>query len=202
MRSPMTNVVFRYTLVLLYVLGLGSCATNTTHYNNVSEFNCTRDKSGTIIPGTPSIRLTTTYCNDYIFKHDSMRKAIALFASEYAEAFGMEELEVWELLRGLTIELSVIPKTVRNVYDIDGNFFKKDVPITGLAISKDIIWVEIRTPQIWSSSLAHELVHIIIWRTQGVHADPDHEGTQFSGWTQKHTQFLKRFENMLMDLEI
>ena len=71
-----------------------------------------------------------------------------------------------------------------------------------MSISKDIIWVEIKTPQIWSSSLAHELVHIIIWRTKRVHADPDHEGTQFSGWTPEHTQFLERFELRLLDLEL
>lgn len=198
----MASTKLRYILILAYVVSLGSCATNKTHHNNVSEFNCTRDPVGSIIPGTPGIRVTTTYCSDYVFTHDAMRKAISMFVSDYADSFQMEELEVWELLRGLTIELSAIPKTVSNIYDINGNFLKEEVPVAGLALSKDVIWVEIKTPQIWSSSLAHELVHIIIWRTQGVHADPDHEGDAYSGWTQKHTEFLKNFRIKLLDLEI
>ena len=114
----------------------------------------------------------------------------------------MNELEVWELLRGLQIEVSAIPRAVANVYDVNGNLFKEDVPVSGLAISPNKIWVEVKTSQIWPTSLAHELVHIIIWRSQGVHADPDHEGSQFSGWTKKHTKFLDALRQELMDLEI
>ena len=109
---------------------------------------------------------------------------------------------MWSLISNLSIEVSVLPRTVDGVFDVKGNFLKKDVLVSGLALNPNLIWVEVKTSQIWSSSLAHELVHIIIWRTQGVHGDPDHEGRQFSGWTSKHTDFLKKFKLKLIDLEI
>jgi len=168
----------------------------------VVEFDCTKVRSVKTIPGTPGIKLTASRCRDYVFTKEKTRRAITLFVSRYAHEFSINELEVWELLRGLHVEVSSIPRAVANVYDIDGNLFKQDVPVSGLAISPNKIWVEVKTSQIWATSLAHELVHIIIWRSQGVHADPDHEGPQFSGWSQKHTKFLKQLRQELMDLEI
>ena len=198
----MKNLKLRYILLFFYVIGLGSCATHKSHHTSVSEFNCTRDRIGSLVPGTPNIRVTTTYCNDYVFEQEAMSRAISMFVEEYSETFGMEEMHVWSLLRGLTIELSAIPRTVKNVYSVEGKFLSHDVPVTGLAVSPHLIWVEIKTSQVWSSSLAHELVHIIIWRTQKVHGDPDHEGQEYSGWSKEHTEFLQRFKLKLMDLEI
>ena len=127
--------------------------------------------------------------------------AISLFVENYAEEFNMTNQKVWSLLTSLNIELSAIPRTVSGAYSINGKYISS-VPVSGLAISKDYIWVEIRTSQIWSSSLAHELIHIIIWRTNQVHGDPDHEGPLFSGWSKEHTIFLKRFNRELLELEI
>ena len=79
----------------------------------------------------------------------------------------------------------------------------KDAAVTGLALTPTNIWVEIKTSQIWSSSLAHELVHIIIWKQNaGIHADPDHEGSEYSGWSKQHTSFIKSFNKMLLEKEI
>lgn len=192
----------KYLLALLLLLPIRGCVSNTTGHSSVVEFDCTKSRRLTTIPGTPGITLTSSRCKDYVFTKEKARRAITLFVSRYAYEFSMNELEVWELLRGLQIEVSAIPRAVANVYDVNGNLFKEDVPVSGLAISPNKIWVEVKTSQIWPTSLAHELVHIIIWRSQGVHADPDHEGSQFSGWTKKHTKFLDALRQELMDLEI
>ena len=192
----------KYLLTLLLLLPIRGCVSNNTGHNSVMEIDCTKSRSLITIPGTPGIQMSASRCKDYVFTKEKARRAITLFVSRYAYEFNMHELEVWELLRGLQIEVSAIPRAVANVYDVNGNLFKENVPVSGLAFSPNRIWVEVKTSQIWPTSLAHELVHIIIWRSQGVHADPDHEGSQFSGWTKKHTKFLKSLRQELMDLEI
>ena len=79
---------------------------------------------------------------------------------------------------------------------------QKNVPVNGLALDKDNIWVEIKTSKIYHSALIHELVHIMIWRDNIIHGDPDHEGEKFSGWTEAHTRVIKTVNNKLLDLDI
>ena len=194
---------FRYILLFLFVLTLGrGCASQSPSLSSITKTTCEQKylKQSRVLPGTPGIRVITA-CGDYTFTDEKLRTALMLFVQEYASDFGVQEKEVWASLTSLNIELSAIPRTVSGAYDINGNPVK-DVYVTGLALSKDYIWVEIKTSQIWSSSLAHELVHIIIWRANQVHGDPDHEGGEFSGWTQQHTRFIKSFNLHLLDLEI
>ncbi len=125
-----------------------------------------------------------------------------MFVEDYSVEFGISEPKIWEMLSGLEIEVSAIPRVVSGAYDVKGNPVK-DVYVTGLALSPSHIWVEVKTSQIWSSSLAHELVHVIIWKqNEGVHGDPDHEGTKFSGWKARHTSFIKFFNRRLLDKDI
>ena len=190
------------TWVTLVSTSFTSCAGKQGAEVSIEKTSCLSSRSFTTIKGTPGITMSTSNCEDYRFKEEKIRKAIMLFVEDYSEEFNIPELEVWSLISNLSIEVSVLPRTVDGVFDVKGNFLKKDVLVSGLALNPNLIWVEVKTSQIWSSSLAHELVHIIIWRTQGVHGDPDHEGKQFSGWTSKHTDFLKRFKLRLIDLEI
>ena len=151
------------------------------------------------IPGTPNIRIKASRCDDYTFKAKQVSTVLHLFVAEYSRAFNISELILWDYLSGLEIEVSAIPKIVSSAFDVKGNPVK-NVPVSGLAISPQKIWVEIKTGQIWTSSLAHELVHIIIWnKNAGIHADPDHEGDQFSGWSSAHTKFIKNFNQTLLD---
>lgn len=194
---------FRYILLLLIVMTTGrGCASHTPSRTSIATTTCDNPYTKHIrnLPGTPNIRVETS-CGDYTFTDKKLVLAISMFVQEYSREFNMDEKDVWKLLSSLRIELSAIPRTVSGVYDINGNPIV-DAYVTGLALSKDHIWVEIKTSQIWSSSLAHELVHIIIWRSNQIHGDPDHEGPEFSGWTPKHTQFIKRFNLDLLDLEI
>ena len=187
--------------ILAIALPMRGCK-NEVIVPSISEFDCKQQPLEYRVPATPGITMRTTNCKDYIFEPDKLSKAINLFVERYADHFEMSEGEVWGHLKSLSIEVSVIPKVVVNVYDINGKFLKKETYVTGLATSKYSIWVEIKTSQIWSSSLAHELVHIVIWRINGVHGDPDHEGGKFSGWTKEHTRFIKLFNLELMDLDI
>lgn len=192
-----------FCLILAMLLSTASsCGSSANTQNSVEKITCVHNRKPIDIPGTPGIRMTSSRCEDYVFKPDALSKAIVIFAEAYSSEFDMPVTKVWTLLKNLKIEVSIIPRTVSRVYDINGNFSATEVPVSGLAFSKDLIWVEVRTSQIWSSSLVHELVHIMIWRSQGVHGDPDHEGSAFSGWSKQHTKFVKTVKNMLMDQEI
>ena len=187
-------------LILLFLPGSTSC-TSSIDKSSVVKFDCRDNMHGQVIPGTPNIKLLVSSCDDYIFKEQQMLNALEIFVKIYAENFSITELEVWKKISSLSIEVSALPKTVSSAFDIKGNLIN-NVPVSGLAISKDLIWVEIRTKNIWSSSLVHELVHIIIWRNQIHHGDPDHEGKEYSGWSQKHSQLIKEVNNRLLDLDI
>lgn len=168
----------------------------------VVEVDCTKTVVGKKVPGTPNITTLSSLCKDYQFNHKSLKLALDIFVQEYANAYNKTENEVWNLISGLKIEVSAIPREVEAAYDVNGKYLKGKVPVNGLALDKDHIWVEIKTTQIWSSSLVHELIHIIIWRQNIVHGDPDHEGKEFSGWTKKHTKLIKQINEVLLDAEI
>lgn len=188
-------------ILVLLILPIRGCKNEITS-PSIIEYDCRRDVDETLIPGTPGIKIKASRCVDYLFKPDKMSTAINLFVKNYAYEFGLSESEVWNLLADLVIEVSIIPKTVVNVYSIDGKFLTEKTPVSGLAYSKKLIWVEIKTNQIWSSSLVHELVHIAIWRSNGVHGDPDHEGPKFSGWNSRHTKLIKDVNFELLELDI
>ena len=152
------------------------------------------------IPGSITVK---SYCNDYSFTKDSLTQSLEIFVSEYSNTFSIDPAILWSYLHGLTIELSIIPRVVEAAYSEDGKLLQGEVPVSGLALGPKHIWVEIKTSQIWSSSLVHELVHAIVWnQNMGIHGDPDHEGDKFSGWTKKHSDLIKRVNNILLDAEI
>ncbi len=191
------HVIF---LILLFIPGSTSCVSGARN-SSVKEFNCLKMKQGKIVPGTPGIKMVASSCKDYIFKEEKLYQALAVFVEGYSEEFGVSIPKTWELLRDLKIEVGIIPKVVSAAFDINGKPVK-DVPVSGLALSKDWIWVEINTKNIWPTSLSHELIHAIIWRQQVAHGDPDHEGSQFSGWSEKHTKFIKKINRVMFDLDL
>ena len=192
------------TLLFLFLLAPanGCSGISSTAASSVEEYSCTAKTRMSRIPSTPHITLSTSRCEDYVFKKEKLSQAINLFVLEYSESFDIDKDLVWAMLHRLHIEVSAIPRTVDLAYDTHGKLVKNPA-VSGLALSPKHIWVEIKTSQIWSTSLAHELVHVIIWTSNfGIHGDPDHEGDQFSGWTPKHTQFIREFNKILLDYEI
>jgi hypothetical protein len=191
----------KYALLFFVILTAGrGCMMHTADLSSVTKFDCLNQKQGRIVPGTPNIRILA-HCDDYTFTDAKLTKALTLFIQHYSEEFDVPHKKMWSLLKSLKIELSVIPRSVESAFNIRGKPVT-NVPVSGLALSKDHIWVEIKTKQIWSSSLTHELIHIIIWRSNQVHGDPDHEGSEYSGWSKKHTKFIKQFNKLLLELEI
>ena len=201
-----SNKIFKYIYFILPISFIlipttNGCMSGVSKYN-VVEVDCRKNSVIEKVPNTPGIVTRTSFCNDYMFEKNALSLAIKLFVKEYADYFEIKEEDVWNSLSGLEIEVSVIPKTVHAAYDVNGKFLKGDVPVNGLALSKHHIWVEAKTSQIWSSALVHELVHVIIWRKNKVHGDPDHEGKEFSGWSKDHTSFIKEMNNILLEMDI
>ena len=193
--------LFQFFILTLFLFIPNGCYNTETSVSSVNPFDCRVNPLVQYVPETPGIQMRASRCSDYIFDPQKLSEAYEIFVREYADHFDVEYTKAWSLLSGLTIEVSSIPRTVPFAYDTKGELLQNP-PVNGLALSKDLIWVEVRTSQIWSSSLVHEFMHIIIWRDNIVHGDPDHEGNQFSGWTPEHTAFIKKLNNMLMDLEI
>lgn len=181
------------------ILPTNSCVRND-NISNVVKNECRNKIVLNKIPGAIKVK---SFCGDYSFKNEPLTQAIEIFVNEYSESFDIDPDTIWAYLHGLTIELSLIPRMVDAAYSVDGKYLHGEVPVSGLAYSPKHIWVEIKTSQVWSSSLIHELVHIVVWnKNAGIHGDPDHEGSQFSGWTSKHTELIKRVNNILLDAEI
>ena len=191
-------------LVLLTVgmlIPSNGCGGNNS--SSIKKFNCRSSKMlYQTVPGTPNILLRTTNCDDYTFDKNKISKVIHHFVEDYSRVFGIPEETLWRYFTDLEIEVSAIPRVVGAAFDVKGNPVK-DAPVTGLALTPKKIWVEVKTSQIWSSSLIHELVHIVIWnQNMGIHADPDHEGKEFSGWTKGHTTFIRILNRYLFDQDI
>ena len=191
-----------FLIIATIVLFPGAKGCHHPNKTSVIEFDCTKSSLFQELPGTPGIKMFSSSCHDYLFDKLSLKKALEIFVKNYSIEFQTSELDTWKLLKNLKIEVGILPKTVRAAYDVNGKLLEGNVPVSGLALSQDHIWVEIKTNQIWSSSLVHELIHVIIWRNNVVHADPDHEGKNFSGWTKKHTQLIKKINQILLDAEI
>lgn len=175
-----------------------------TYYANTGSITksiCTSKPARYIVDTETNIKSVSTWCEDYMFKSEKLRDALDYFVIGYSEEFGVDEHKVWDLLANLVIETSVMPREVKNVYDIRGKF-KKSSPVAGLALNPNWIWVEVNTKFICESAFIHEIVHIILWRTQKVHGDPDHEGEEYSGWTRAHTDLIKRVNEDLCRLDI
>ena len=189
-------------LVILTIPGSNGCI-NTAYVNNIVETDCRSFQYPIKIEGTPNISMFPSNCKDFLFEPKVVSEVFFLFVQEYSKKFEVSEQYVWLRLQDLKIELSIIPRTVEAAYDNNGNYLKGEVPVTGLALSPYHVWVEVKTSQVWSSSLVHELVHIIIWRENlNIHGDPDHEGNQFSGWEKKHTELIEDLRLTLMDLNL
>lgn len=194
--------LLKFLVISLIILFPGSNACYYQAHTSVTEVDCAKSALFQKIPGTPDIVTFTSHCKDYRFDIRSMKTALDIFSREYALEFGIAEHEAMALLGGLKIEVSAIPRSVQAAYSVEGELLQGGVPVNGLALDKDSIWVEVKTSSISHSALIHELIHIIIWRQNIVHGDPDHEGKQFSGWSSKHTKLIKRVNSILLDAGI
>ena len=199
MKELLKLIKFLAPVFIIGLIILSPSCVNVGKFSSVQEFNCMSPGAKIEhIPGTPGILIAPTNCQDYTYIKEKVSSALFIFVEEYSRNFEVSQKHVWSMLAGLKIEVSIHGRKVDAAYDVSGNLLK-DVDVTGLAISKKHIWVEINTKQINTSALVHELIHTMIWNEQGVHADPDHEGKNYSGWTKKHTRLMKDINVLLMD---
>jgi len=182
---------------MLILVIIPSCRSQLS--GSVIASSCYSHPTSFYINDNFTINTVTTSCNDYKFDPKKLHDILDYFVIEYSSEFSVNEHDVWDLLSGLTIETSVLPREEKNIYSVDGKLLKTS-PVSGLALSKDWIWVELKTKFACHSSLVHELVHIMIWRKQKIHGDPDHEGEEYVGWTKKHTEMIDRLNVKLCDL--
>lgn len=194
------RTTFSFCLFTALMLIPSGCFYSSHNIANIVKVDCSKLQNKIQIPNVPSVTISSSYCEDYLFKPEVVGHAIKIFVKDFSQEFDVEEHVLWSYLSGLEIEVSIFPRQVDAAYDAKGNYLSGEVHVSGLALSPKRIWVEIKTSQIWSSSLVHELVHIIIWnQNQGVHGDPDHEGTGFSGWKLEHTKFIERLNFRFQD---
>ena len=201
-RNMRSFFVLSLTAIFLLIPSSNGCVMSSYNKSSIIKVDCNNIDSPSMRK-LPSSIVVKAECDDYTYKSEALSKVIEMFVSEYSETFDIDPAIIWSYFHGLKIEISIIPKVVKAAYSLEGKLLMGDVPVSGLALSPKHIWVEIKTKQIWPSSLVHELVHIIIWNQNlGIHADPDHEGEQFSGWTEQHTKFIKNLNLHLLDLGI
>jgi|TARA_R110000824_G_scaffold169788_1_gene346956 hypothetical protein len=127
--------------------------------------------------------------------------AMIFFYYEWRKTFGDVTGEVESALRELMVEWSTARKTA-SAYDIGGVYIK-DASVSGLAISKSVIWVKVRPGKlICNTSLVHELVHIAIWSHKKTGGDADHLGPKYTGWSVDHSMLIQKVNNQLCGLGI
>lgn len=189
----------RLILTLLFAVLMITPSCSIQNKGSVIKGNCETKPSSYYIDDNFNVNTITTSCEDYMFDPEKLHDVLDYFVIEYSNEFEVSEHIIWSLLSNLTIETSALPRQVKNVYSVDGKLLEIS-PVAGLAITKDWIWVEIKTKFACHSALVHELVHIILWRTNKIHGDPDHEGKVYSGWTEKHTKLIDKVNSRLCDI--
>tara|TARA_Y100001973_G_scaffold106477_1_gene184639 strand:+ start:3746 stop:4351 length:606 start_codon:yes stop_codon:yes gene_type:complete len=128
--------------------------------------------------------------------------AIDVFYKKWKREFGDPNDKVLKTLNGLMIEWGRKKKPIiGGAFDMNGDPIKGTA--RGLTLMPGYIWVwENQYKRIAATALVHELVHTALWAQNGYHGDPDHEGSEFEGWTPAHTKFIREINILLAGLDI
>ena len=127
--------------------------------------------------------------------------AMIVFYHHWVRSFGDNDLKIKNALENLMIEWSTKKKKLKTGYNLQGEKIE-NANVIGLTQTKSYIWVwEGYGHKISESSLMHELVHVSLRAING-HGDRDHEGYQYNGWTEKHTQMINEAKEALRSFNI
>ena len=138
--------------------------------------------------------------NSWPSKND-VSVAMKIFYREWKKSFGDPDRKVYEALNKLMIEWHDPRERKILGYSMDGKMLRGRV--RGTALSPTYITIrKTAYKRIASTSLVHELVHVALWNSGNILGDPDHEGMKYSGWTRKHTIFIKNLNNLLANIDI
>ena len=135
-------------------------------------------------------------------KASNVSFVVDLFYKKWKERFGDQGGKVLKTLNNLMIEWDSKKKPILGLA-FDGNGQPIEGEARGLTLLPGYLWLwENRYDRIAATALVHELVHSAIWAGNGRHGDPDHEGSDFAGWTTEHTKFIREINNLLARLDI
>lgn len=135
-------------------------------------------------------------------KAQNVAFVVELFYKEWNLRFGDKNRRVLKAFNNLMIEWGRKKKPILGAaFDVGGQPIVGEA--RGLTLMPGYIWLwENKYERIAATALVHELVHSAIWASNGVHGDPDHEGSDFAGWTKEHTKLIREINNLLARLDI
>jgi len=127
--------------------------------------------------------------------------AMFIFYHQWLEYFYDHDSAVKDMLQRVMIQWSTKKRIGKRGFNINGEPFRNH-KILGVVISENIIWVwQGYHHRISESALIHELVHLAL-RAKNGHADADHEGSKYAGWTPLHTNMISETKQMLRAFEL
>lgn len=167
------------------------------------------NNSFTAIPGYANAAQTNSTCDHFDPNETSL--AMFLFYLHYTREFGDEQLLVSRWLHNLTVVWTdQIIELNGTGYRVDGTRGRSNTAL-GLTTSQGTL-IKVYTrrrisltdrKRIWKTSFIHELLHVAInAENNGEHGDPDHEGPKWSGWTNRHTDFIHKMNMVLRKIDL
>jgi len=163
----------------------------------------------TDIPGYGNAAQSNHTCDHFDPNETSL--AMFLFYLHYTEEFGDDNHLVAKYLHNLTvIWTDQIIEMAGAGYRVDGRRSKTNTAFGVTMSHGGLIKVYTRRPvsltdkkRIWKTSFVHELLHVAInAKNGGQHGDPDHEGSQWEGWTNRHTDFIHKTNMVLRKVDL
>lgn len=137
----------------------------------------------------------------HLYDRNEIAWALTLFYRRWEKEFGDPDKKILGMVNDVMINWGMETKTVPRAYNLDGVLLKNPTVI-GLAISPTILWSYVGdTGYVSDTSFVHELVHLSLWSVNG-HADADHEGDKYDGWTSRHTSFVHELNSLLRTFNI
>jgi len=163
----------------------------------------------TDIPGYANAAQSNSTCDHFDPNETSL--AMFLFYVHYKEDFGDEYQLVAKWMHNLTVVWTDQKIEMSGTgYRVDGTRGTARTAY-GLTTSQGRlikVFTRRRTSltdkkKIWKTSLVHELLHVAInAENNGRHGDPDHEGSKWSGWTKRHTDFIHKMNMVLKKVDL
>jgi hypothetical protein len=206
MRSISLLIITFFLTILIIIICIASCAIDSwtaTPKDVSSSSRCDPlDEFPQMIqvPGFKSTWQVVHNCNQHPREKTSI--ALKIFHSEWIQQFG-DSWAVNKRMNELMITWSLKTKQGSG-FHTDGRRATENSRIYGRVMSPTVIWLSARSMSepICESALVHELVHISIWALKGTDGDPDHQGTQYLGWTVDHTALIQNVNELLCELGI
>ena len=157
------------------------------------------------VPGYENTQQKTDDCDYFFPAHTSL--ALHVFYIEWASKFGDEDDRLLNAINNLEIEYGTYQRRVSRVFNIDGKFRPKPTIVNGLTGRNGkwiFVWIGKGVePKLHKTSFIHELVHVAIYaHNYGDHGDPDHEGSNYPGWTTMHTKFIPDTNEILKRMDL